>query len=77
MFLGVILLCAAGTTAQDVNGDNCMAFNSPQTYSTEQICVESIYEVLSSEPMELNFAAGLELANAMCINIAPIKGQSI
>ena len=77
MFLGVIVLCAAGTAAHDVNGDNCMGFNSPQTYETQEMCLQSLYQVLSSEPMELNFAAGLELANAMCINIAPIKGQSI
>ena len=77
MFLGVIVLCAAGTAAHDVNGDNCMGFNSPKTYNTEESCIEELYEVLNSESMQLNFAAGLELANATCINIAPIKGQSI
>lgn len=77
MFLGIIVLCVAGTTAQDVNGDNCMGYNSPQTYNTEELCLESLYEVLNSEMMQLNFAAGLELANATCINIAPKKDESI
>lgn len=69
MFFGIILLCTAGTT--DMSGKNCVLFNSPNSYDTEDMCIEAIGNVLMSEAMELNIAAGLELRNARCFNVRP------
>ena len=69
MFFGIILLCTAGTT--DISGKNCVLFNSPTTFDTEEMCIASIGNVLMSEAMELNIASGLELRNAKCFDVRP------
>jgi hypothetical protein len=69
MFFGIILLCTAGTT--DISGKNCVLFNSPTTFDTEEMCIASIGSVLMSEAMELNIASGLELHNARCFDVRP------
>lgn len=76
MFFGIILLCTLETT--EISAKTCVVFNSPNTYSTEEMCIASIREVLISEAMELNIAAGLELRNAQCFDARPDNiGDSI
>jgi hypothetical protein len=69
MFFGIILLCVQGTA--EISGQTCVLYNSPNGYDTEELCLYAVGEVLMSEAMELNVAAGLELRNAKCFNVSP------
>lgn len=69
MFLGIVLLCIQGAT--EISGETCVLYNSPNSYDTEDMCIEAIGNVLMSEAMKLNIAAGLELRNARCYDVRP------
>jgi hypothetical protein len=69
MFFGIVLLCIQGAT--EISGETCVLYNSPNSYDTEDMCIKAIGNVLMSEAMELNVAAGLELRNAKCFDVRP------